>query len=323
MFMQNSNETSFTFYTAMQDRFTLLCYTGARVREKHKSKWEAITMSTIQNRSATQSQKLMIFVLTMSLYGLATLFTELIPKFQVGLVEFSVEYFLFIPLTLAMLFDPLSAALGAATGELVFSEIMLGQFGGLGELEKFITVTIGVYIAGRMVKDPSNRVMVGVAAITGTAAQLLMGTVVDIAKVQFAVEDFEAVEGLPESVFATEGFAFCNDLFFSGILFCLLPTLYLVPKLYGKIEPLVGMQPRTPDSAVSGISPKAIVVCVIGFVCAGVAELAATAGMSLIDWEAEWAESGTALAAGMVVAAALAVIVLLVMKKNSEGKTAC
>lgn len=276
-------------------------------------------MSTIQNRSATQSQKLMIFVLTMSLYGLATLFTELIPKFQVGLVEFSVEYFLFIPLTLAMLFDPLSAALGTATGELVFSEIMLGQFGGLGELEKFITVTIGVYIAGRMVKDPSNRVMVGVAAITGTAAQLLMGTVVDIAKVQFAVEDFEAVEGLPESVFATEGFAFCNDLLFSGILFCLLPTLYLVPKLYGKIEPLVGMQPRTPDSAVSGISPKAIVVCVIGFVCAVVAELAATAGMSLIDWEAEWAESGTALAAGMLVAAVLAVAVLLVMKKNGKA----
>ena len=276
-------------------------------------------MSIAQKQTATQSQKLMIFVLSMSLYGLATLFTELIPKFQVGLVEFSVEYFLFIPLTLAMLFDPLSAALGAATGELVFSEIMLGQFGGLGELEKFITVTIGVYIAGRMVKDPSNRVMVGVAAITGTAAQLLMGTVVDIAKVQFAVEDFEAVEGLPESVFATEGFAFCNDLLFSGILFCLLPTLYLVPKLYGKIEPLVGMQPRTPDSAVSGISPNAIVVCVIGFVCAVVAELAATAGMSLIDWEAEWAESGTALAAGMLVAAVLAVAVLLVMKKNGKA----
>ena len=95
-------------------------------------------MSTINKQSANQSQKLMVFVLTMALYGLATLFTELIPKFQVGIVEFSVEYFLFIPLTLAMLFDPMSAALGAATGELVFSEIMLGQFGGLGELEKFI-----------------------------------------------------------------------------------------------------------------------------------------------------------------------------------------
>ena len=41
----------------------------------------------------TQSQKLMVFVLTMSLYGLATLITELIPSFQVGIVEFSVEYF--------------------------------------------------------------------------------------------------------------------------------------------------------------------------------------------------------------------------------------
>ena len=279
-------------------------------------------MSIVQKQTATQSQKLMIFVLSMSLYGLATLFTELIPKFQVGVVEFSVEYFLFIPLTLAMLFDPLSAALGAATGELVFSEIMLGQFGGLGELEKFLTVTIGVYIAGRLVKDPRNRALVGVAAITGTAAQLLMGTVVDILKVQLAVEDFEAVAGLPESVFATEGFAFLNDLLFSGILFCLLPTLYLVPKLYGKIEPLLGMAPRTPDSAVSGISPKALVVCAVGFVCAIVAELAATAGMSLIDWEAEWAESGTALAVGMIVAAVIAIVALLIVKRNAGKKAA-
>lgn len=279
-------------------------------------------MSTMQKQSAAQSQKLMVFVLTMSLYGLATLFTELIPKFQVGIVEFSVEYFLFIPLTLAMLFDPLSAALGAATGELVFSEIMLGQFGGLGELEKFLTVTIGVYIAGRLVRDPRNRGMVGAAAIIGTAAQLAMGTVVDILKVQFAVEDFEAVAGLPESVFATEGFAFLNDLLFSGILFCMLPCVYLVPKLYGKIEPLLGMQPRTENSAVSGINPKTIAVCVLGFVCAIVAELAATAGLSLIDWEAEWAESGTAVAVGMVVAAVIAIAVLVVMKKNSEWKAA-
>ena len=279
-------------------------------------------MSITQKQTATQPQKLMIFVLSMSLYGLATLFTELIPSFQVGIVELSVEFFLFIPLTLAMLFDPLSAALGAATGEVVFSEIMLGQFGGLGELEKFLTVTIGVYIAGRLVKDPKNRAMVGVAAITGTAAQLLMGTVVDILKVQLAVEDFEAVAGLPESVFATEGFAFLNDLLFSGILFCLLPTLYLVPKLYGKIEPLLGMAPRTPDSAVSGISPKALIVCAVGFVAAIAAELAATAGMSLVDWEAEWAGNGTALALGMVAAAVIAIAALLIIKRNVEKKAA-
>ena len=75
-------------------------------------------MSAKKSNGMNQSQKLMVFVLTMSLYGLATLITELIPKFQVGIVEFSVEYFLFIPLSLAMLFDPLSAALGASTGEL-------------------------------------------------------------------------------------------------------------------------------------------------------------------------------------------------------------
>lgn len=56
--------------------------------------------------------------------------------------------------------------------------------------------------------------------------------------------------------------------------------------------------------------------------CAVVAELAATAGMSLIDWEAEWAESGTALAVGMIVAAAVAIIALLVIKKNAEKKAA-
>ena len=106
--------------------------------------------------ASNQAHKLMIFVLSMSLYGLATLVSELIPSIQVGIVEFSVEFFLFIPLTLAMLFDPLSVALGAATGELVFSEIMLGQFGGIGELEKFLTVSIALYIAGTLVRDPRN-----------------------------------------------------------------------------------------------------------------------------------------------------------------------
>ena len=277
-------------------------------------------MDVMETKTASQSQKLMIFVLTMSLYGLATLFTELIPKFQVGIVEFSVEYFLFIPLVLAMLFDPLSAALGAATGELVFSEIMLGQFGGLGELEKFLTVTIGVYVAGKVVSDPRNRKRVAAAAITGTGLQLLMGTIVDICKVQFAIEDFEAVAGLPESVFVTEGFAFMNDLLFSGILFCLLPTLYLVPKLYGKIEPLLGMKPRTSANVSGHISMKIIAVCLVGFICAVVSQMLAESGFELIGWEAGWAGNTTSMAAGMIVAAAAALLILIAMRKNAAEK---
>ncbi len=279
-------------------------------------------MTTVNKQSANQSQKLMVFVLTMALYGLATLFTELIPKFQVGIVEFSVEYFLFIPLTLAMLFDPMSAALGAATGELVFSEIMLGQFGGLGELEKFITVTIGVFIAGRLVSNPQNRKMVGIAAFSGTAIQLLLGAIVDILKVQFAIEDFEAVEGLPESVFFTEGFAFLNDLLFSGILFCLLPTLFLVPKLYGKIEPLLGMQPRTERTALGSIGGKAILGCAVAFAVAIGAEFMAESGMSIIDWEADWAESSVAVAIGIVAAAVLSVAIVLLMRTRAAKKAA-
>ena len=275
-----------------------------------------------KRENATQSQKLMVFVLTMSLYGLATLFTELIPSIQVGIVEFSVEYFLFIPLVLAMLFDPMSAALGAATGELVFSEIMLGQFGGLGELEKFITVTIGVYIAGRMVRDPRNRKMVGIAAISGVIIQQVLGMIVDILKVQFAVQDFEAVPGLPQSVFATEGFACLNDVVFSGILFCMLPTLFLVPRLYGKIEPLIGMRPRIKETALGAVNAKVALGSLAAFAVAVCAEMLAESGMSLIDWEADWAGSGTALAAGMIVAAVVAVIVLAVMKKRAESSNA-
>lgn len=276
---------------------------------------EEIIMNPENN--ITQSQKLMVFVLSMTLYGLATLFTELIPSFQIGIVEFSVEYFLFIPLTLAMLFDPLSAALGAAVGELVFSEIMLGQFGGLGELEKFITVTIGVFIAGRIVRNPRKRGMVAFAAILGVTVQQLMGCLVDILKVQFAVEEFEAVPGLPESVFFTEGFACLNDILFSGILFCMLPAMYLVPRLYGKIEPLLGMKPRTEKTSLAAggaLRARTVLVCLVCFAAAIGAELLASGGYELIDWEAEWAGSSTNMIIAILIAAAAVLAVIFAIR---------
>lgn len=282
-------------------------------------------MKGIRKENVTQSQKMMIFVLSMSLYGLATLFTELIPKFQVGIVEFSVEYFLFIPLTLAMLFLPLPAALGAATGELVFSEIMLGQFGGLGELEKFVTLTIGIYIAGRMVKNPLNKTMVAIASITGVMIQQALGCIVDILKVQFAVEEFEAVAGLPQSVFFTEGVSFLNDVLFSGIFFCMLPAMFLVPRLYKKIEPLLGMKPRTTDSVLSDgsiIAPKVVITCVLAFIVAIGGEFLSETGMGLIDWEAAWSKSSGAILASMVVAVVVIVIVLGLIKRNRMRETA-
>lgn len=269
---------------------------------------------------ATTAQKLMVFVLSMSIYGLATLFTELLPSFNIGLIELSVEYLLFIPLTLAILLDPMSAALGAAVGELIFSEIMLGQFGGLGELEKFIRITLAVYIAGRLVRDPKNRKQIAFAVIIGLLIDLGIGTLVDISKVQIGVEDFEAVEGLPESVWLTEGFAFLNDLLFSGVLFALLPTLYLVPKLNGKIEPLLGMEPRTKETNLGPIETKVILFCLIGVALAFAAEIMSEMDLQLVDWEADWAESKTAIAIAMITAAVIAIVSILVIRNRKSKK---
>lgn len=283
-------------------------------------------MGLDQKGSLNQSQKLMIFVLSMSLYGLAMLFTELIPKLQVGIVEFSVEYFAFIPLTLCMLFDPLSAAIGAATGEVIFSEIMLGQFGGFGEVEKFVLFALGMYVAGLMVKNPKNKVQVGIAAITGVAIHQILACGVDILKVQFAIEEFETVAGLPESVWLTEGFAMLNDIVFSGILFCMIPTMYLVPKLHGKIEPLLGMKPRTKEDKISMgsiFSPKLLAVAVSSFILAVGFEFMAETGVNIIDWEASWAESVPAMMMGIAVAAIISIglIGMLFSRRNKTLKT--
>ena len=180
--------------------------------------------------------------------------------------------------------------------------------------------TIGIYLAGRMVRNPKNRKMVGVAAMTGVVVQQFLGMVVDILKVQFAVSDFEAVAGLPESVFATEGFAFLNDVLFSGILFCLLPTLFLVPKLYGRIEPLLGMQPRTEKTYLGNIGVKVILGSLIAFGAAVAAEFMAESGLSGIDWEASWAGSSTNLAVALVVAAAAVLAVVLVFRMKGASK---
>lgn len=268
-----------------------------------------------------QSQKLMVFVLSMSLYGLSMLFTELIPKFQVGFVEFSVEYFAFIPLTLCMLFDPLSAAIGAATGEVVFSEIMLSQFGGFGEVEKFVLFSLGMYVAGLMVKDPKNRRQIAIASIVGVAIHQILACGVDILKVQFALEEFEAVAGLPESVFFTEGFACLNDILFSGILFCMIPTMYLVPRLYGKIEPLLGIKPRSVENTVSLKSlfnVKMLMTVIMCFLVAVGFEFMSEKGINLIEWEADWAESAPAFIIGIAIATIIALGVFGKVAKKQE-----
>ncbi len=275
----------------------------------------------------TQSQKMMVFILSMSLYGLSNMITELIPEFRIGPIELSVEYFAFIPLTLCILFHPLYAAVGASLGEIVFGEIMLGQFGGLGELEKFLAFSLAMYIAGTLVRDPRNKAQVGVAAITGVAIHQLISAMVDISKVWLGIEELEAVPGLAESVLVIEGVAMLNDILFSGILFALLPTVYLVPRLYGKIEPLLGMKPR--DNTVKYslgqiIGVRVLLLAIIAAAVAMVSEFMAESDMALIEWEADYIERfGDGfiwISIGAAAIVAIAAILLMLRFKKTDGK---
>ncbi|WP_059048831.1 hypothetical protein [Paenibacillus senegalimassiliensis] len=285
-------------------------------------------MSSKTLYTLTSSQKMMIFVLSMSLYGLSNMFTELIPSFQLGPIELSVEYFAFIPLTLCILFHPLYAAVGAALGEVIFGELMLGQFGGLGELEKFLTFSFAMYVAGRLVRNPQNRMQVGIAAMTGVIIHQLCSTLVDIGKVWIGVEEFEAVPGLAESVVLVEGVSFLNDVLFSGILFALLPTLYLVPRLYGKIEPLLGIKPRvstTRYEAAGIISPKLVITGIVLALVAFGAESLSETDWNIGEWDSGFADRFGigAIWLSLGIAAVIAVVTLLVLRarKNRNAQS--
>lgn len=276
---------------------------------------------------STSQQKLMIFILSMSLYGISNMITELLPEVRFGPVEFKVEYFIFIPLIFAILFNPLYAALGASFGEVIFGELLLGQFGGLGELEKFIEFSLAVFIAGMLVRNPASRGQLALAAYVAIGIDQLLGGIVDIAKVYVGIEDLEAVPGLPESVLAIEAFGFLNTMIVSGTLFALLPTLYLVPRLYGKVEPLLGMKPRDGKAEASVgdfVTPRLLIVSLLLFAVAGAAEFLAESDFKIIDWEYEWL-AGLGDGAVWISMAAAAVVFLAalawaVMRKSGKSK---
>lgn len=281
-------------------------------------------MTQIKERyTLTQPQKMMVFILSMSLYGLSNMITELVPEVNIGPVNFSIEYFAFIPLTLCILFHPFYAAIGASVGEVIFGEVMLGQFSGFGEIEKLVIFTLAMYVAGIIVNNPKSRVQVGIAAMTGVIIHQFLNMISDITKVWIGVDDFEAVSGLPQSVVAIEGFSFLNDVLFSGILFALLPTLYLVPRLYGKIEPLLGMKPRDNKTKypISGIlKPRFIIIGVLLSAVAMGCEFLSEAGIDIFEWEADFGDTAIWISLAAAAVVALITIIVLVTGKNKAKR---
>lgn len=272
----------------------------------------------------TQSQKMMVFILSMSLFGLANLFTELLPEFTLGPVEISISYLAFIPLTLVMLFNPLYAAFGASVGEIIFGDLLLGDFGGLGELEGFIEFTLAMYIAGLLVTNLNSRKQIAIAALVGVMIDQMLSTVVDVGKVWFGIEELEAVPGLPASILAIEGVSFVTEMVISGVLFGLIPALYLIPRLYGKIEPLLGIEPRegrVKASMTEWVSIRFVILTIFLVFVAIVSEFMAEMDINFAVWEPEFLEQfGEGYIWLPISAAAIIFIVSVAVAKKVAGE---
>ena len=209
----------------------------------------------VRSVQLSTSQKLMIFVLSMSLFGLSNIILEIIPDPSIGPVDVSVSYMVFVPLTIAALFSPFWAALGAPLGEIVFTDLLMGDFSGLAEVEGYLQMFLAVFIAGSLIRNPRSRPQIVLGAIILVLVDKVLSAIVDLAKVWIGVEDAEFVEGLPESMLALEVLGLGVDVVMSGILLGAIPALWLIPSLHGKIEPLMGMRPRTPGEPIPGQAP--------------------------------------------------------------------
>lgn len=246
-------------------------------------------MKLIQNeRKLTSNQKFMVFMLSMTIFGLSDLVTQILPQFTIGFIEIRVPYFAFIAITLAILFDPFTVAIGSAFGAVIFGGLLMGDFGGVGEIEGFLQLSVAIFFGGMVVSNPLNKTQVFIASCITVGFDKFVGGLVDIAKVLIGLEGLEPVSGLPESIFIIQGVEFLNDFIFAGIIFGAIPAIYLVSKLYGKIEPLLGMKPRSEMPKVDWskvLNLKIIAIAIILALVSAGASFLSEMDMNLVEFE--------------------------------------
>ncbi|ELZ09277.1 hypothetical protein C479_10665 [Halovivax asiaticus JCM 14624] len=258
---------------------------------------------------------MMAFILVMSLTGLQNAVTEILPEFSLGPLEIGVGEFVFIPIVLILLFRTYWAALAVPVGEIVFGEILLGEFDGLGAMEGLFLIPVCYYFAAKLLQDPENTTQLAIVVFVAEALEEFLATIIDIGKVYVGVEELEAVAGLPESIIVLEGVDFLVQMAITGIGFGVIPALYLYPKLHGKIEPLLGMEPfqgRRGASMAGGVSIKASLAVLLAFPLAFVAGAVSEVGGAInVVWEPEFlAVYGQHfIAVPIVVSAVIAIIV--------------
>jgi len=274
----------------------------------------------------TTPQNLMVFVLSMALFGLSNIILEIIPDITIGPVDFSVAYFVFVPITLAALVSPFWVALGAPLGEIVFTDLLMGDFSGLSEVEGFIQMFLAIYIAGSVIRNPLSKAQIFLGSVLVVGIDKFLSAAVDLAKVWVGVEDAEYVQGLPESVLLLEGIGFVIDIAMSGILFGAIPAMWLIPALYRKIEPMLGLRPRVPGEKIPGSVPKAVWFVVVAvfagigsFFFAFLEALDVSVGAVEGDYREQFGDQFLWISVGaLVVVLVIATILFSVWRKRSR-----
>lgn len=280
---------------------------------------------SVSERKLTSNQKFMVFILSMVIFGLSDLVTQIVPEFAIGPVELRVPYFAFIAVTLAIIFDPISVALGSAFGSVIFGGLLMGNFGGVGEIEGFLQLSLAIFVGGMIVSNPLNKKQVFLSACITVGIDKFIGGLVDIAKVLIGLADLEPVKGLPESLLVIQGFEFINDFVLAGLIFGAIPAMYLVPKLYGKIEPLLGIKPRTEKPAIEWnkiLNVKFILIAlVLSLISAGAAFLDEL-DLNLIDFEFEFENllDGNYIYLAILIAAFILIAIWSYYSKKTKEK---
>jgi hypothetical protein len=186
---------------------------------------------------------MMVFILVMSLHGLQSMITELLPEFSMGGLGVSIGPFWFVAMSVVLLFRSFWACLAIPVGGIVFGEILIGDFSALGAVEGLVVITASWFFAMSLITDPTDVKQIAAVGFLAKAMEETAAWFIDVGKFYVGVEELEAISWLPETVWATEGMGALIQIIVAGVVFGAVPTLFLYPRLRGKIEPLLGMSP--------------------------------------------------------------------------------
>lgn len=185
---------------------------------------------------------MMAFILIMSLHGLQSMISELLPSIS-GVLDVQIGPFWFVAMSVVFLFRSFWACLAIPVGITVFGEILIGDFNALGTVEGLIVITTSWFFAMSLITDPGDPKQIAAIGLLAKAMEEIAAWFIDVGKFYVGVEELEAISFLPETVWVTEGFGAFTQIIVAGILFGAIPTYFLYPRLRGKIEPLLGMSP--------------------------------------------------------------------------------